>query len=189
MGPDSDGIHREDVDPDDVAALADYVRAHGQQLARVARLLVGDPQLADDLVQDVLVKVLASWSRIRHTANLDAYLYRCLVNARNSLWWRARHEVWLAQVPEAVSPDASDDVLRRHWLAAELRALPRGQRTAVVLRYYADLGERQVAEIMGCSVGTVRSQTARGVSTLRRAMRDETPDATTVRQHVQWASR
>lgn len=147
-----------------------YVRARGPALARVARLLCDDVHTADDLVQTVLAKALVSWRRIRESSDVDAYLRRALVNTRNSWWQRFRAETTIPVVPDRVLPDSTARSAEYHLLLAALRTLPRGQRTAVVLRYFEDLSESQVAVIMGCSIGTVRSQTGRGLRTLRASM-------------------
>jgi RNA polymerase sigma-70 factor (sigma-E family) len=161
----------DDLDPEELAEFDDYVRTRGPRLVRVARLLVDDPDSADDLVQTVLVKILAAWPRVRRADDVDAYVRRALVNTRNSWWWRRRREVRVDEVPDRrAAGDHAEDVARRSQLAAALARLSPGQRTAVVLRYYADLDERQVADAMGCSVGTVRSQTARGLRRLREMM-------------------
>jgi RNA polymerase sigma-70 factor (sigma-E family) len=174
-----------DLDPGLVEEFDAFVRSRGPRLVRIARLLVDDADAADDLVQTVLVKVLDAWPRIRRVQDRDAYLRRCLVNTRNSWWWRRRREVRVEEVTDALTAPAGDvaeHVVRRRALAAALRRLSPGQRTAVVLRYYADLDERQVADAMGCSVGTVRSQTGRGLHRLREALGavpgDESPAPT-----------
>lgn len=157
--------------PDELARdFERYVRARGPGLARVARLLCDDVHTADDLVQTVLAKALVSWRRVRESDDIDAYLRRALVNTRNSWWHRFRGERITPVMPDRALPDSAARSADYHLLLTALRALPRGQRSAVVLRYYEDLSESQVAAIMGCSIGTVRSQTGRGLRTLRAAM-------------------
>lgn len=157
------------ADPEVVDDFEDWVRTRGPALARTARLLVDDPHAADDLVQTVLERALVSWARIRQADDVDAYLYRSLVNARNRWWRRQRRETPTDQVPDraaAVSGTGGD----REMLTAALRRLSRQQRAVLVLRYYEDLGEAQVAAILDCSVGTVRTHAARGRHALRLAL-------------------
>lgn len=149
----------------------EYVRVSGPRLARAARLLVEDRATAEDLVQTVLAAALGSWHRVRAADDVDAYLRRALVNARSS-WWRRRMRE-LAVAPRLHDVPVEDQwagVELRHELLAALSRLPERQRAAVVFRYYEDLSETQVAHILGCSVGTVRSHTARGIRALRAAL-------------------
>jgi RNA polymerase sigma-70 factor (sigma-E family) len=122
-------------------------------------------------VQNALASALASWRRVREVSNLDAYMYAALVNAR-SRWWRRR---WHAEVPSEYVPEpppgADEGRYEQYdYLLGVLRELPERQRAAVVLRYYEDLTEAQTAELLGCTVGTVKSQTARGLATLRELL-------------------
>jgi RNA polymerase sigma-70 factor (sigma-E family) len=148
-----------------------YIRARGHRLVRTAYLLTGDHQVAEDIVQNALASALTSWRRVKDVANLDAYLYAALVNAR-SRWWRRR---WHGEIPAEILPEppAHHDGNRYEvydQLLTVLRTLPERQRAAVVLRYYEDLTEAQTAELLGCTVGTVKSQTARGLAKLRAAL-------------------
>ena len=146
----------------------DYVVTRQEHLLRAALLLTGDRPGAEDLLQSVLTKAALRWERIRHTGNPDAYVRRMLYNHQVSWWRRAAttRERSTATVPEV--PTVADDADLRLTLAAALRRLTAGQRTLLVLRYYEDLPEAQVAEILGCSVGTVRSQTHRAITRLRQ---------------------
>ena len=159
------------MDRDVATALEDYVRARGQRLLRSAYLLTGDPQLAQDLVQNALASALVSWRRLRDVADLDAYLYTAIVHAR-SRWWRRR---WHQKVPTERLPDvpAPDEIARfdsRVDVLALLAELPTRQRQVVVLRYFDDLTEVQTAQVLGCSVGTVKSQNARALARMRAAL-------------------
>lgn len=147
-----------------------YVRARGPGLARVARLLCDDADTAEDLLQTVLAKALVSWRRVGASGDIDAYLRRSLVNTRNSWWRRLRRERLTDRLPDRAEADSTSRSHEYHLLLDALRALPRGQRAAVVLRYYEDLSESQVAAILGCSIGTVRSQTGRGLRALRLSL-------------------
>ena len=156
----------------DVAALMDeYIRSRGDRLVRTAYLLTGDRQICDDLVQTTLASVLVSWRRIRDVSDLDAYVYTALVNAR-ARWWRRRSRVEQAteSVPEQPAVDENGRYDGREEMVAALRTLPPRQRAVLVLRFYEDLTEAQTATILGCSVGTVKSQAARGLQKLRRAL-------------------
>ena len=161
------------LDADVSDAFDNYVRSHGQRLVRTAYLLTGDRQAAEDIVQNALASVLASWRRLRDVSNLDAYMYTAVVNAR-SRWWRRR---WHAEIPTDVLPDGAEaGELGRVDGYAEMMAalvgLPPRQRAALVLRFYEDLSEAETARILGCSVGTVKSQTSRALSRLRTSLTD-----------------
>lgn len=175
------------LDADVAEVLEEYVRVRGRRLTRMAYLLTGDRELAEDLVQNALASVMVSWRRVRDVNDLDAYLYRALVNARNR-WWSRR---WHGEIPTETLPDGparADDGGRLeayHDVLAHLRELPRRQRATIVLRYFEDLTEEQTARVLGCSVGTVKSQTSRALATLRAAMQadlePEPPQAPPVR--------
>lgn len=155
----------------DDEGFAAYVDARGQHLVRVAYLLTGDQQLAQDLVQGVLSRALLSWSRLSQLDDIDAYLRRAVVNARTS-WWRrvTRHESPVELLPVIVAPAPTED---RAALVGELARLPYGQRAVLVLRYFEDLPDAQIASILGCAEATVRSHARRGLTTLRVSMREE----------------
>jgi len=162
------------LDAESREAFENYVRARGQRLIRTAYLLTGDHQIAQDIVQNALASALASWRRVKEVSNLDAYMYAALVNAR-SRWWRRR---WHAEVPSEYVPEPAPRPDERRYelydqMLTVLRTLPERQRAAVVLRYYEDLTEAQTAELLGCTVGTVKSQTARGLAKLRAALARE----------------
>ncbi|MDR2985739.1 MAG: SigE family RNA polymerase sigma factor [Nocardiopsaceae bacterium] len=145
----------------------DFVNARGQALQRFGYLLTSDWALAEDLVQTALSRAYPRWSRIQGDAP-DAYVRKVMVNTWSS-WWRRR---WRGELPAAFLPDvAAGDayaaVDRRHAVASALAGLPRRQRLVLVLRYNEDLSERQVSEMLGISIGTVKSQTAKALATLR----------------------
>ncbi|WP_446218019.1 SigE family RNA polymerase sigma factor [Micromonospora sp. IBHARD004] len=128
--------------------------------------MTGDRWRAEELLQDSLVKVYERWRRLSRLDEPHAYLRRALVNNHTSGWRRRRRESLVADVPERAAPagDVGPDavVLRR-----ALMSLPTKQRAVVVLRHYEDLTEREVAQLLGCSVGTVKSQNARALDKLR----------------------
>lgn len=149
-----------------------YVRGRYAHLVRVAYLLCGDRGRAEDITQSALAKTYRSWPRLRDPGALDAYVRRAIVNETTS-WWRraARRERPVADLPDhAVDDDRLDRTAERSELLPALRALPPGQRAVMVLRYFEDLSEAQTAAVLGVSVGTVKSQHARGLATLRRVL-------------------
>jgi RNA polymerase sigma-70 factor (sigma-E family) len=158
------------------ADFATFVRANERALLRLAWLLMADAYAAEDLVQTALEKTLPKWASIRHDDPM-AYLYRVMLNTRTS-WWR-RHrgrEAVSSEVAEGAVSDATDSFAERDRMTIALRNLTEGQRKVVVLRHYEDLSEAQVAALLGCSVGTVKSQNARGLARLREALDESGTD-------------
>lgn len=137
-------------------------------LVRFATAMCADRALAEDLTQEVLVRVHARWSRISNLDMPDAYVRRALVN--EYLSWRRK---WARLIPQAVvprdkvEPDPAEQHADRSELAAELAALPPRQRTVLVLRYLCGLSDQEIADIIGCRAVTVRGYAARGLATLR----------------------
>jgi RNA polymerase sigma-70 factor (sigma-E family) len=142
-----------------------YVQQRGAGLARTAAFLLGDAQLGEDLVQEVLARLSLRWSSVVKADNLDAYVHRALVLTATS--WRRRRS-W-TEMPVAAVQDRprAEQPLYDDWVLQALRALPPRQRAVVVLRHYADRTEVETARLMGVSVGTVKSQHAKAVTTLR----------------------
>lgn len=162
------------LDRDVSESFDDYVRTRGARLVRAAYLLTGDRHVAEDIVQNALASMIVSWRRLRDVSNLDAYAYRSVVNAGRR--WRRRRwtgEIPFAHVPAPVVDQDPDRFDGRSDVVAALRDLPPRQRSVLVLRYYADLTEAETAAILGCSVGTVKSQSSRGLATLRARMSGE----------------
>jgi RNA polymerase sigma-70 factor (sigma-E family) len=155
--------------------FAAYVRERGEHHLRVAVLLTGDWHAAQDLVQASLVKLYRAWPRLDTSADPDAYLRRIMVNTHRS-WWRAR---WRREAPAAVLPEASsgEDIADRQALGALVRQalarLPRQQRAVLVLRYCEDLSEAEVAALLGCTAGTVKTHAHRGLHALRELLGGE----------------
>lgn len=149
-----------------------FVAARWSGLLHLARLLTGgDRHRAEDLVQEALVGLWFAWPRVGGQAP-EAYVRRVLVRAAGRSarrrWWGERP---VERLPErAGAADECAGVDERSRLEGVLALLPARQRAAVVLRYYQDLPERQVAEVLGCPVGTARSLTARGVARLRQLL-------------------
>ncbi|HEX8006033.1 MAG TPA: SigE family RNA polymerase sigma factor [Trebonia sp.] len=151
-----------------------FVRSRGDHHLRMTVLLTGDRQAAEDLVQASLVKLYRAWPRLDTSADPDAYLRRIIVNTRYS-WWRARwrREAPVSEVPDGVS---GEDLAERHAVGAQVREalarLPRQQRAVLVLRYCEDLPEAEVAELLGCSAGSVKTHAHRGLRALHELLRE-----------------
>ncbi|WAZ25232.1 SigE family RNA polymerase sigma factor [Streptomyces cinnabarinus] len=151
-----------------------FVAARWSGLLHLARLLTGgDRHRAEDLVQESLVKLWSVWAKVGEEAP-EAYVRRVMARAAaksaRRRWWGERP---VEQVPElAVPGDMSTAVAERSRLENALAQLTPRQRAAVVLRYYQDLPDRQVAEVLGCPVGTARSHASRGVARLRQLLSD-----------------
>ncbi|MDV7220239.1 SigE family RNA polymerase sigma factor [Streptomyces prunicolor] len=151
-----------------------FVAARWSALFHLACLLVGgDRHRAEDLLQEAMVKLWFAWPRIGEEAP-EPYVRRILARAAarsaRRRWWGERP---VEQLPDrAEAGDVSAVVAERSRLEVALAQLPPAQRAAVVLRYYQDLPDRQVAEVLGCPVGTARSHASRGVARLRRILGD-----------------
>ncbi|WP_231933303.1 SigE family RNA polymerase sigma factor [Micromonospora coxensis] len=143
-----------------------FVEVAWQRHMRLALLLTGDRWRAEELLQDSLVKMYQRWRKLSQLDDPHAYLHRCLVNNHTSIWRRLRRERLVADVPDRAASGGGVDhdaiALRRALLS-----LPPRQRAVVVLRHYEDLPEREVAKVLGCSIGTVKSQHARAMEKLR----------------------
>ena len=143
-----------------------FVVAHGDRLLRTAYLLTRDHALAEDLLQTALTKAWTAWRRIE--GEPQAYVRKIMVNTY-ATWWRRK---WTGEQPTDVLPEPAtrselDDHAERRDLWTALGRLPRRQQAAVVLRYYEGLTEAETADILGVSVGTVKSQTSRALAKLR----------------------
>ncbi|MFD4596541.1 SigE family RNA polymerase sigma factor [Streptomyces sp. NPDC058464] len=152
----------------------EFVAARWSGLFHLARLLTGgDRHRAEDLLQESLVRLWFVWPKIADEAP-EAYVRKVLARAAarsaRRRWWGERP---VEELPEVVAAgDVSAIVAERSRLEAALALLTPRQRAAVVLRYYQDLPDRQVAEVLGCPVGTARSHAARGVARLRELLAD-----------------
>jgi RNA polymerase sigma-70 factor (sigma-E family) len=154
----------------DRADFVEYVHARQQGLLRFAYLLSGDHHTSEDLVQTALAKTYLTWHRLRDRGAVDSYVRRIIVNEHAGLWRRAwkRNERPTGSVPEVAARAADAEVDDTMWTA--IQNLPKRQRAAVVLRYYEDLSEAETARILNCSIGTVKSQTSRGLAALRTSL-------------------
>lgn len=152
-------------EPDGFSA---YVSSRGSALLRTAYLLTGNRSDAEDLLQTALAKTFLAWDRIKDKGAVDAYVRRVLVNTQTS-WWRRRRvdEYPTGDLPERPTPDSASAHALHDTLWSALAALPRRQRAMVVLRYYEDLTESETAQVMGVSVGTVKSTVSRALAKLR----------------------
>jgi RNA polymerase sigma-70 factor (sigma-E family) len=156
--------------PDLERNYVEYVSARLPRLHRTAYLLCADAHEADDIVQATLTALFVHWKRAAAADNLDGYVHRILVRRFLDERRRGWSKVLLGdRVPERAAP-AEHGVEERDALMTALRALPKGQRAVVVLRYYGDLSVEATAEALGCSTGNVKSQCARGLAALREAL-------------------
>lgn len=153
--------------------FVEFVRCRGASLRRTAFLLCGDWHRAEDVVQIALLKLYRAWSKIRADGAVEAYARRILVRTAidESRRQRRRRERISDQLPEVAAPahdsDATLDARR------VLATLPARQRAVVVLRYWEDLPIEEVALALGCAEGTVKSQAAKGLASLRRLLIQE----------------
>jgi len=148
--------------------FADWMAARQVALVRTAYLLTGSQHAAEDLVQATLTRLYLSWERISDRQHVDAYARRALLNEHRSTWRRSsrRPEVLSDAVPEAALAPAEYDG-EREAVWRFVQALPPRQRAVIVLRYYEDLSEAQIADLLGISTGTVKSQASRALASLR----------------------
>ena len=152
----------------DPAAFAEFVAARSAALHRTAYLLVGERQLAQDLLPEALTKTYVAWPRLRDPGKAEAYTRKAITTTAIT-WYRRRSwgERPTDVVPERVRTDHVDDLTTRELLWEALQALPPRQRAAIVLRFYEDLSEARTAEVLGCAPGTVKSQVSAGLRKLR----------------------
>jgi RNA polymerase sigma-70 factor (sigma-E family) len=158
--------------PDDGAdaEYVDYVTARIPALRRLAYVLAGDGHRADDLVQQTITTLYVKWKRAQAADNIDAYvrtmLVRTFVDEKRLAWAKVRLFHQLPEPPPVEDGGFED----RQVVRAALGRVPRRQQAVLVLRFFYDLPVDEVAVMLGCSAGTVKSQTARGLATLRRLL-------------------
>ena len=153
--------------------LGAFIDARSGSLLRFAYLLTGDHALAEDLLQNSLIKVYLSWDRIRDRAALEAYTRTVMTRAQMS-WWRRparREQLGVEPAERAARDDHNVDERDQVWRL--LATLGPRQRAVLVLRFYEDLSEAEIARVLGCSAGTVKSQLSRGLARLRERMHGE----------------
>jgi RNA polymerase sigma-70 factor (sigma-E family) len=157
------------------AAYLEYVHGKASALRRVAYLLSGDLDQADDLVQETITKLYAGWPRISAATNLDAYVRTIMVRAfldeKRRGWWRVR--LFSSPPERAVAVTGAPE--DRTVLRAALAQLPPRQQAVLVLRFLCDLPISDVAEILDCTDGTVKSQTSHGLTKLRKIFGERLP--------------
>ena len=158
----------------DWSAFEEFARAHGDSLIRLSYALCGDRGRAEDAVQEALTRLYLRWGRIDDPL---PYARRCVINATNDEWrrvsrlWRRESD---AAGQQAELPAALDDLVAdRHRLLQAVRSLPYGQRAVIVLRYWHQLSEPETAQVLGNSVGTVKSQASRAIARLRQLLQEE----------------
>lgn len=153
------------MDPD--ADYTTYVRARWDPLVRSAVLLGCSPTEAEDIVQTTLTRCYSGWAKVQAADVPDAYVYRtllnCLAKSRRRRWWS---ETPTERLPDLLVDDPADAVAQRASVLAALNELSESHRAVVVLRYYGDLSERQVADALGIPPGTVKSRLSRGLEQL-----------------------
>jgi RNA polymerase sigma-70 factor (sigma-E family) len=153
-----------------------FVRARRVDLLRSARLLTaGDTHQAEDLVQTALARLYVAWPRVQRSGTQFAYVWRIIVNAhidetRKGIRRRERNMPDVPDVLAPLPPDSFQLGLDGSDVRAALAELPAGMRAALVLRYWLDLSVSQTAELLNCSEGTVKSQTAKGAARLRELL-------------------
>jgi RNA polymerase sigma-70 factor (sigma-E family) len=150
--------------------FAAFVQESWARHLRLAALLTGDQHRAEELLQECMVKLYVRWRRMTDADAAHRYLYRMLVNGNISAWRRRTRELLVADAPERedrhAAPAGEYDDLHR-----ALAALSSGQRAVLVLRYFLDLSEAGTSRVLGCSVGTVKSQSHRALQRLSDALR------------------
>jgi RNA polymerase sigma-70 factor (sigma-E family) len=149
-------------------AFSAFVVARYYSLVRTARLLAGSGSQAEDLVQEALLRTYRAWSRIGRVEAAEAYtrttMVRLLIKNRRRRW---HAETPVEYLPEVAHPGHEDQAVTAMTMRTMLAVLPPAQRAVVVLRYYHDLSEQEIATVLGCSHGTVKSRASRALSTLR----------------------
>jgi RNA polymerase sigma-70 factor (sigma-E family) len=159
------------VDDEARARFGDFVAARTPALIRVAFMLAGDQHAAEDLLQSALTKTAAKWRTLRHE-DPEGYV-RAVMYREQVSWWRRLgryREVAVDPPPDTVVPDGTAHTDLRFSVRTAMLRLPPAQRAVLVLRFFEDLTETQAAEVLGCSVGTVRSRTHRALSSLRELL-------------------
>lgn len=169
------------MDTADRTAFDLLVEHRATSLLRTAYLLTGDWGLAEDLLQTALVKTWFQWDRLREKDAAESYVRQVMARTY-ATWWRRkwRGELATGELPDVPARDDYDDVDSRHALRRALAELPPRQRAIVVLRFYEDLSEAQVADLLGCSVGTVKSTASRALVRLRGIVGNVPGDASPV---------
>ena len=147
------------------ARLTALYDAHASELVRFAFLLTGDRELARDLVHDAFIRAAARWQHLRKPDALELYLRRSIANLVKNHWRRRANE--RDALPKLAATNENDTDMNEHdRLIAALLRLPLRQRTALALRYYADMSEGEAAAVLGCSIDAVKALRTRGLRNL-----------------------
>ncbi|MFC6087493.1 SigE family RNA polymerase sigma factor [Sphaerisporangium aureirubrum] len=157
--------------------FVEFVRSRGSALYRYGFVLTGNAEDAGDLVQEALMRLGDAWPRVRNKENPEGYVRTAMARLHVSWWRRRRREQLMAVVPESGYADTDIERLGGDtgvWTA--LGTLPRRQRAVLVLRYYEDLTDEEIAGVLGVSRGTVRSQASRALGKLRIGYEDLVPE-------------
>ncbi|WP_254716001.1 SigE family RNA polymerase sigma factor [Actinomadura sp. WMMB 499] len=156
----------------DDESFVEFVAARGNALLRTAALLCGAGQDAEDMLQTALEKAYRHWGRLDADTDPEPYVRRILVNQMISRArrWKVLREIHMARLPETPVMSPHHSVELRGALMDELRKLGPRQRAVLVLRFWEDLSEAETARVLGCSVGTVKSQASRGLARLRERL-------------------
>jgi RNA polymerase sigma-70 factor (sigma-E family) len=157
----------------DDTSFREYIATRLDPLRRTAYLMCGDWHSADDVVSTAVVKIYQNWRRVSRMENVDAYVRRAVINA----WLDERRRPWrrersVPELPPRAQLGGDEAVNNRLAIPKHLDALPARRRAVIVLRYYCDLSVEETAQVLECSTGTVKSQTARALETLRASMID-----------------
>ncbi|WP_406298555.1 SigE family RNA polymerase sigma factor [Embleya sp. NBC_00888] len=152
------------------AEFRDFMSSRWSHLLRTAFLLTGgNHHDAEDLAQSTLARVYAKWERVRHSENIDGYVRQIMVNVHTDRHRRRRVREWItARVPDVATSDRTGRLADRDVLLTALARLPARQRAAVVLSYFEDMSQAEVAAALGVGLGTAKSQVSRGLAKLRQ---------------------
>lgn len=154
------------MEPDPL--FAEFVAERGDALLRYGYVLTGNAHDAADLTQEALLRLRGAWSRVRRKSNPESYARTTMARLHIATWRLRRREQLAWQLPEGEHHDALPTGMEQEMWQA-LAALPRKQRAVLVLRYYEQLSDAEIAEVLGVSRGTVRSQASRALDKLRTA--------------------
>ena len=170
--PVTDGTFWAEASTDQEREFAEFFTAAWPRLFRTAVAVAGERGAAEDALQTAFAKAYAAWSRVSRAERPEAYVRRMVVNeilgSRRHGWRRRERPYELVEPPDA-APSPESGVVERDAVWTAVRSLPVRQRAVIVLRYYEDLSEQEIADVLGCSRGTVKSQASSALATLRRS--------------------
>jgi RNA polymerase sigma-70 factor (sigma-E family) len=169
------------IGQDPSARIAAVYGRHARQAGRLAYLLTGDADLAEDLTQEAFVNLMGRLGSIRDERAIAPYLRRSIVNLASKHWRKVGNERRTVNVERdsaAVRTASMPDIESQDQIWRTLEGLPYRQRAAIVLRFYEDLSERETARVLGCRVGTVKSAVSRGLERVRKEMTSDADERT-----------